>query len=97
MEYAKSRAMAEDILGEESNEEKSPEYKVKTDAESMNLIKFYKDMLNPWLEPYSFAASTLENLIGDTSMEGDLVKSVLGQMKQEFSLGQVLRGMYALV
>lgn len=58
----------------------------------MEQIKFYRDLLTPWMEPYFYTALTIEKLIGESLLEGELIKNILKEMKQQFAEGKVVYG-----
>lgn len=92
VEYERSRKLAEELLGDDVVEEKPIDHQIRIDEKTTKHIKFLRDLLKPWIECYSWTAFTLEKVVGETTMENEMIKNVIAEMKRQYLLGHVLYG-----
>lgn len=86
--------MIEELCGDEGGRRK-PEFQINTENEYvMKRLRFLKDLLRPWLEPYCVSASCLRLLVGDSMLENEITKEVLKAMKEQLGGTTVSYGEY---
>lgn len=74
--------MIEELCGDEGVRRR-PEFQMNTENEQVKTrLRFLKDLLRPWLEPYCVSASCLRLLVGDSMLENEITKEVLKAMKE---------------
>lgn len=91
-DYSRSNRIADELLEDENYVPEIPPYVLNKSEKCLEQIKFYRGLLTPWIEPYFYTALTIEKLIGESLLEGELIKNVLKDMKQQFTEGNVLYG-----
>lgn len=94
VETRMSKRLQEELFDDETNEglQKVPEYEIVKSDKNVQYLRFLRNILKQWLEPYSISAQCLERVVETEMVEQDFVKDVLREMKEQFEMGTITYG-----
>lgn len=94
VESKMSQRLKEELFDDDIDEEvqRVPDYEVIKTEKNLQYLKFLRNILNQWLEPYSLTAFCLDKIVDTEVLEQDYVKDVLEEMKEQFQRGEIKYG-----